>query len=234
LRWFTSLEPQASCRFAALVVDPDLDTRDLYSVMLAEVADALELVDDGRIALAKALAQPLDLIVTDTQVPFIDGYSLCRLLRSDAATASVPIIVATSERTVSSVSRARAAGASAVLSKPFAIDPFIATIHQVLEAQPAKRALDGPAAPPKELLERAARAGSRMKARLHQRYVTISPPLTPPAIVCPACERLLRYVNSQIGGVNASQPEQWDRFDCAAGCGAFQYRHRTRQIRRLV
>jgi hypothetical protein len=42
------------------------------------------------------------------------------------------------------------------------------------------------------------------------------------------------YVNSQIGGVNASQPEQWDRFDCPAGCGAFQYRHRTRQVRRII
>jgi CheY-like chemotaxis protein len=217
----------------ALIVDPDLDTRELYSVMLADVAHAVDLVDDGRIALAKTLAKPPDLIVTDTQVPFIDGYALCRLLRSDAATAAVPIIVATSEGTVSSVSRARAAGASAVLLKPFAIEPFIATIREVLEAEPAKRASGGPV-PSKELLERAARVGSRMKARLHQRYITSNPPLRPPAPRCPVCERSLTYVNSQIGGVNASQPEQWDRFDCTAGCGAFQYRHRTRQIRRLI
>src|ERR1700740_1977214 len=112
----------------ALVVDSDNDTRDLYSVMLADVAQSVELVNDGRIALAKALAKPPDLVVTDTQVPFIDGYALCRLLRSDAATASMPIVVATSDGTVSSVQRARTAGASAVLLKPFTIDPFIATI----------------------------------------------------------------------------------------------------------
>src|SRR5262245_19489014 len=218
----------------ALVVDPDRDTRDLYSLMLADVADVVELVDYGRIALAKALAKPPDLVVTDTQVPFIDGYALCRLLRSDAATASVPIIVATSEGTVSSMSRARAAGASAVLLKPFSIDPFIATIREVLEAQPPRPEGDVPAAPSKELLERAARVGSRMKARLHQRYVTVTPPLTPPSVKCPTCDRPMSYVNSQIGGVNASQREQWDRFDCVAGCGAFQFRHRTRQIRRLV
>jgi hypothetical protein len=29
-------------------------------------------------------------------------------------------------------------------------------------------------------------------------------------------------------------PVQWDRFDCPAGCGAYQYRHRTRQLRRLI
>src|SRR5262245_12430660 len=175
----------------ALVVDPDRDTRDLYSLMLADVAHGVELVDDGRIALAKALAKPPDLVITDTQVPFIDGYALCRLLRSDAATASVPIIVATSEGTVSSVSRARAAGASAVLLKPFSIDPFIATIREVVAAQPAKHAVEVPAAPSNGLLERAARAGSRMKARLHQRYVTVTPPLRPPTGMCPARDRPL-------------------------------------------
>src|SRR5262245_26667173 len=184
----------------ALVVDPDRDTRDLYSLMLADVAHAVELVDDGRIALAKALAKPPDLVVTDTQVPFIDGYTLCRLLRSDSATSSVPIIVATSEGTVSSVSRARAAGANAVLLKPFSIDPFIATIREVVEAQQAKHAVEVPTAPSKELLERPARVRSRMKARLHQRYVTVTPPRTPPAMMCPTCHRPLTYVNSQIGG----------------------------------
>jgi two-component system chemotaxis response regulator CheY len=217
----------------ALVVDPDHDTRDLYSLMLSGVADAVELVDDGRIALAKALATPPDLVVTETHVPFLDGYALCRLLRTDQATASIPIVVATSEGTVSSVQRARAAGASAVLLKPFTIDPFIATIREVLEAEPQPLAT-APAGPSKELLERAARIGSRMKARMHQRYMTVTPPLTPPPLICPNCERPLVYVNSQIGGVNANQPEQWDRFDCAAGCGAFHYRHRTRQLRRLV
>src|SRR6185436_10974609 len=104
-----------------------------------------------------------------------DGYALCRLLRSDSATASVPIVVATSEATVSSVQRARAAGASAVLTKPFSIDPFIATIREVLESQTPGRADDLPATPSQEILERAARTGSRMKARTHQRYVTATP-----------------------------------------------------------
>jgi CheY-like chemotaxis protein len=153
----------------ALVVDPDSDTRDLYSVILADVAETVELVSDGRIALAKALAKPPDLVVTDTHVPFIDGYALCRLLRSDSATAAVPIIVATSDGTGSSVSRARAAGASAVLLKPFSVDPLIATIREVLEDQSAKPAVAAPSAPSQELLERASRVGARMKARLNPR-----------------------------------------------------------------
>src|SRR5262249_44439898 len=107
-------------------------------------------------------------------------------------------------------------------------------IREVLEMQTAPPVAVPPCAPSQALLERAARTGSRMKARIHQRYVTLTPPLTPPALRCPHCERPLDYVNSQIGGVNASQPEQGDRFDCAAGCGAFHYRHRTRQLRRIV
>src|SRR3954468_6513880 len=173
----------------ALVIDPDHDTRDLYSLMLAGVAHDVEVVDDGRIGLAKALAKRPDLLVTETHVPFIDGYTLCRLLRSDSVTASVPIVVATSDGTAASVRRAWTAGASAVLLKPFAIEPFIATIREVLEAQ----AVPPDAVPPnslsKEMLARAARTGSRMKARIHQRYTTVTPPVAPPELACPRWER---------------------------------------------
>jgi len=217
-----------------LVVDPDADTLELCSLMLADVAHTIEHAEDGRIALAKALAQPPDLLVTDTQVPFIDGYALCRLLRSDPATVALPIVVATSDGTVASVHRARAAGANAVLAKPFAVDPFIATIRDVLEAQCVRPQANQVVWKPEDGAPPAHHDVSRRKARAHQRYATITPPLAPPGLVCPDCDRQLLYVHSHIGGVNANHTEQWDRFDCPAGCGSYQYRHRTKNVRRLA
>src|ERR1700752_2407600 len=101
-----------------LVADPDPDTRELYSLMLSDVAQEILPADDGRIALARALAQRPQLVVTDTQLPFIDGYAFCHLLRRDPATANVPVIIVTSDATAGGVHRGHVAGANAVLVKP--------------------------------------------------------------------------------------------------------------------
>ena len=55
----------------------------------------------------------------------------------------------------------------------------------------------------------------------------------PPALVCPDCNKALKYLRSHVGGVNARQPEQWDYFECGTGCGTFQFRERTRKLRKV-
>ena len=44
---------------------------------------------------------------------------------------------------------------------------------------------------------------------------------------------MLRYAKSHIGGVSAKQSEQWDDYECSDGCGSFQYRQRTRKLRKI-
>src|SRR5258706_5928415 len=80
-----------------LIADHHYDTLLLYKDCLKTVADEIDEATDGREALAKTIAQPTDLLVTATQLPGIDGYSLCDLLRRDAATASMPIVVVTDD-----------------------------------------------------------------------------------------------------------------------------------------
>jgi hypothetical protein len=72
----------------------------------------------------------------------------------------------------------------------------------------------------------------RSLVRAHQRHETSTPPLTPPELLCPNCDRPLSYDRSHIGGVSERHQEQWDYFECGA-CGTFQYRQRTRKLRRL-
>ena len=219
-----------------LVIDPDPDMRALYALMLANVALDIQRADDGRIALARVLARPPTLLLTEARVPFIDGYALCQLLRFEQATANLPIVIATTDSTPASFLRARAAGADALLVKPFSAESLIGGIRLVVAARSAPggvpNTVEFDAAPPDGVLQLAQR--SRMKSRVHGRYATSVPPRVPPPLRCPACDDSLLYVNSHIGGVSAAFPEQWDHFECPAGCGRFDYRHRTRKVTRTA
>ena len=73
----------------------------------------------------------------------------------------------------------------------------------------------------------------QMLSSAHTRHETTTPPIKPPSLVCPSCDQPLRYLRSHIGGVSARQPEQWDYFECTGGCGEFQYRERTRKLRKI-
>ena len=75
-----------------------------------------------------------------------------------------------------------------------------------------------------------------------QRLLTSSPYLhgksaihkVHPELLCPSCNHLLRYQHSHTGGIGDLHPEQWDYYVCSASCGSFQYRQRTRKLRRVA
>jgi CheY-like chemotaxis protein len=217
-----------------LVVDPDPDTRGLYEAMLEGIAHDVQMLDDGRLALARALAYPPNLLVTEAFVPFIDGHSLCQLLRADPVTAHVPIVIATSEDPPSSVARARAAGADAVIIKPLRVESFVTEIHQAVanraDAEDRSRNGDREDGGVNSNLRNFGRAARRTRTKTYERYVTSTPPRVPPRLRCSHCDRPLCYLHSHIGGVNADYSEQWDHFECPGGCGSFEYRHRTRKL----
>ena len=195
--------------------------------------------DDGAIALGRAIARRPDLVITETHFSRIDGFSLCRLLRADPLTRSVPIVVVTSAASQGDGARALQAGASQVLVKPCDPADVASAARHALERsgsgreaairRGAARAAGGRAAD---------RAGAgradqaRGRSRGFQRHVTTTPAAAPPALRCPRCDDGLAYQHSHIGGVNAESVEQWDYFQCRQ-CGTYQYRHRTRKLRRM-
>jgi hypothetical protein len=62
--------------------------------------------------------------------------------------------------------------------------------------------------------------------------LTTQPPNPPPSLRCSECHRRLTYVHSYLSGTQRQQ-DQWDVFCCPRKCGDFEYRHRTRKLRRL-
>src|SRR4051794_4825072 len=81
----------------ALLADPDDRSRSVYASTLAGYGCRVEETGDGRVALAKALASPPDIVVVDAQLPGLSGGQFTELLRADSATASVPILAVTSD-----------------------------------------------------------------------------------------------------------------------------------------
>ena len=77
---------------------------------------------DGEAGVAKALEARPDLILMDIQLPKISGLEAIRRLRADAATAATPIIAITSFALSGDDQRAKEAGASSYLAKPYS--PF--------------------------------------------------------------------------------------------------------------
>jgi hypothetical protein len=69
--------------------------------------------------------------------------------------------------------------------------------------------------------------------KAHHRGDTIAPPIPPPTLLCPSCDRPLTYRRSHVGGVSSRHSEQWDYYDCVSRCGTFQYRARTRKLRKV-
>ena len=199
-----------------LLVEGDADTRQMYAEFLRLGAFAIEEAEDGREGLAKAISYGPAVVVTETRLPGMNGFELCRLLRLDASTKSVPIVVVTGDASPTAKHLAQAAGADSVLVKPCLPEELAAEIQRLL----SRREVLGVQPP-----------GGPIAGRAHHRRVTSEPPLRPPSMRCPVCDKAAEYVQSQIGGVSERHLEQWDYFVCAACGRTFEYRQRTRSVR---
>lgn len=228
----------------ALLVDRDLDTRRMYAEFLRHSAFETDEAEDGREALVKALTRHPDVIVMETRLPGISGFDLCRLLRSDSVTQDIPLVIVTGDAFESDLRRARDAGADTVLTKPCLPEHLASEVKRLMstsvelraKAQAIQSKATAQVALSTELVSqsRAARAKRQMLSRSHQRRETTEPPVSPPSLRCPACDVPLKYVRSHVGGVSVKHQEQWDYFECGNGCGTFQFRQRTRRVRRIA
>jgi two-component system chemotaxis response regulator CheY len=75
--------------------------------------------------------QQVDVVITDINMPKMDGYEVIRRMRSDSAYKSMPILVLTTESEADKRDMARLAGATGWMVKPFDPDRLIATINKV-------------------------------------------------------------------------------------------------------
>lgn len=216
----------------ALIADADEDTRAFYRQACEDAAyDVIEAAD-GRDALVQALAHVPSIVVSELTLPYIDGLSLCQILRQDRQTAGIRLLIATAEPRLAQLTHARSLGAT-VLLKPVDLDRLMTEMERLLAPDEAHVSSERatPAGEPSTDPVMVTAASNKTLVKSFARFVTISPPLAPLAVFCPECDGVLRYQRSHVGGVSQRHPEQWDYFVCSS-CGPFQYRHRTRKLMR--
>ena len=91
---------------------------------------------DGEAGVAKALEAKPDLILMDIQLPKISGMDAMRQIRADASMAATPIVAITSFALSGDDQKAKAAGATAYLAKPYSPLDLLALIRKLLPEGP--------------------------------------------------------------------------------------------------
>ncbi|MDY0321821.1 MAG: response regulator [Arcobacteraceae bacterium] len=116
-----------------LIVDDSTMLRDMLSYALSEggYSDVVEAVD-GVDGLEKAKATTFDLIITDVNMPNMDGLTLIGELRKLSQYSSKPILVLTTERSDEMKAKGKAAGATGWIVKPFVPDQLLKAVNIVL------------------------------------------------------------------------------------------------------
>ncbi len=123
-----------------LVVEDEFDVRVLFVDLLVEAGYELVEMTDGTGIVAKASSADPALILLDLTMPNVDGFEAWRLLKSDAWTVSIPVIVTSTQAWPRVLARVRDLGASDFLVKPWKEGELEFRIDQILGASLAAQA----------------------------------------------------------------------------------------------
>jgi twitching motility two-component system response regulator PilG len=125
----TSLpETKASGAYTILVVDDSPTIRKLVTMTLEKYGHHILSATNGLDALNKLKEVVPDLILSDINMPHMDGYQLCKMIRGNSITRSVPVIMLSGKDGIFDKLRGRMVGATAYITKPFEIDSLLQLI----------------------------------------------------------------------------------------------------------
>lgn len=117
---------------AILSVDDSASIRQAVKVALGATHYDVVGAANGSDALVRAATKTFDLVITDLNMPVMDGLTMIRELRKMPAYAGVPILFLTTENSDSVKQQAKAAGATGWITKPFQADKLVQIVEKVL------------------------------------------------------------------------------------------------------
>jgi len=114
-----------------LTVDDSVSMRQMINFTLSDAGYTVVEAVDGKDALAK-LTNAVSLVITDLNMPNLDGIGLIRKVRASPALKGIPIIMLTSESQASRKLEGKAAGATGWIVKPFTRQQMLAVVKKVI------------------------------------------------------------------------------------------------------
>jgi diguanylate cyclase (GGDEF)-like protein len=116
-----------------LVVDDEEHIRKIIKFQLEKAGYKVETADDGVHALKAIDESPPDLVLLDLMMPNMDGYEVCRRLKSNYQTNHIPIIMVTAKADLENKLQGFEDGANDYIAKPFAISELLVRVRNVLQ-----------------------------------------------------------------------------------------------------
>ena len=126
-----------------LIVDDEKDIVELITYNLKKEGFAADSVPNGETALAKIKKGHYDLVILDLMLPGLQGIELCRILRNEPATSSLPVIMLTAKGEEVDKILGLEMGADDYIVKPFSPRELVARINAVLRRSKESPASEG-------------------------------------------------------------------------------------------
>src|SRR6185369_3336721 len=117
-----------------LTIDDSASVRQMVVLTLSAAGHNVIEAGDGAQGYAKAIAEPVHAVITDLNMPVMNGIEFIRKYRQHPMSKGVPIILLTTESDETLKAEARAAGATGWIVKPFKQDQLVAVIKKVTGA----------------------------------------------------------------------------------------------------
>lgn len=115
-----------------MTVDDSASIRQMVSFTLKQAGYQVVEAADGREALSKLNGTPIQMILTDLNMPNMDGIDLIRQVRANPTYKFIPIVMLTTESQTEKKLQGKAAGATGWIVKPFKPEQLLAVIKKVL------------------------------------------------------------------------------------------------------
>ncbi|MEM1406509.1 MAG: response regulator [Bacteroidota bacterium] len=115
-----------------LIVDDSESIRELVGMTLESEGYHVHKSSDGVEAIDHLTHTDVDLVITDLNMPKMDGISLLKEIRNDDSKVGLPVLLLTTESQVAKKDEARKAGATGWIVKPFAQDRLLAVVKKIL------------------------------------------------------------------------------------------------------
>jgi len=115
-----------------LAVDDSSSMRQMVAFTLKGAGHQVVEAADGQEALNRAKSQKFDLVITDVNMPVMDGITFIRQLRGEPSYKFTPMLMLTTESSMDKKAEGKAAGATGWIVKPFNPDQLLNTVKKVL------------------------------------------------------------------------------------------------------